>query len=537
LKQSLKKIHKKPHVHNNVGKRKSVAPPPKKQIVPSGKKHKFQKENFKHPTYCAICETYIWGLSKAGYHCTDCTFDAHRKCIAQAKKLYCDVSIMQRSTVYIKDADVKNTRWKSSTFTVWLSYGSKTSVFLNPMATLESVLERICQMRSMEFEEHIAEDINGRPLEKNTLLGDIPQGEITFTKKDLTMNFLRRRGQVSRNPIENIKKNDEDTILVKSLEQKVHIKETLEDEGMSENFTSAKEGDEESEIIKKKTPTKNGPRKKYKNIRMQYELGDTVGEGAFSVVKLGIDKSTGEKVAIKIIEKDESNKKLDPLIRREIKIMKDLDHENIVRLFGYDEDKTSFYVVMELVTGGELFEGIIQNRYYPEDEASPLVTQMLSAINYLHKQQIVHRDLKPENVLFTDKKQLNIKIADFGESKKCKSALKTYCGTPDYMAPEIIKGTPYGPEVDMWAIGIITYVLLCGYPTFDGKTELEVMANITAVNYEFPSPDWDYVSDDAKDFIDKILQANPHDRMTAEASLQHNWIVKKRLLSRILRRL
>jgi len=231
-----KKILKKPHVHNNVGKRKSVAPPPKKQIVPSGKKHKFQKENFKHPTYCAICETYIWGLSKAGYHCTDCTFDAHRKCIAQAKKLYCDVSIMQRSTVYIKDADVKNTRWKSSTFTVWLSYGSKTSVFLNPMATLESVLERICQMRSMEFEEHIAEDINGRPLEKNTLLGDIPQGEITFTKKDLTMNFLRRRGQVSRNPIENIKKNDEDTRLVKSLEQKVHIKETLEDEGMSENF-------------------------------------------------------------------------------------------------------------------------------------------------------------------------------------------------------------------------------------------------------------------------------------------------------------
>jgi len=230
-------------------------------------------------------------------------------------------------------------------------------------------------------------------------------------------------------------------------------------------------------------------------------------------------------------------KKLDPLIRREIKIMKDLDHENIVRLFGYDEDKTSFYVVMELVTGGELFEGIIQNRYYPEDEASPLVTQMLSAINYLHKQQIVHRDLKPENVLFTDKKQLNIKIADFGESKKCKSALKTYCGTPDYMAPEIIKGTPYGPEVDMWAIGIITYVLLCGYPTFDGKTELEVMANITAVNYEFPSPDWYYVSDDAKDFIDKILQANPHDRRTAEASLQHNWIVKKRLLSRILRRL
>jgi len=208
------------------------------------------------------------------------------------------------------------------------------------------------------------------------------------------------------------------------LEQKVHIKETLEDEGMSENFTSAKEGDEESEIIKKKTPTKNGPRKKYKNIRMQYELGDTVGEGAFSVVKLGIDKSTGEKVAIKIIEKDESNKKLDPLIRREIKIMKDLDHENIVRLFGYDEDKTSFYVVMELVTGGELFEGIIQNRYYPEDEASPLVTQMLSAINYLHKQQIVHRDLKPENVLFTDKKQLNIKIADFGESKKMQISLK-----------------------------------------------------------------------------------------------------------------
>jgi len=280
-------------------------------------------------------------------------------------------------------------------------------------------------------------------------------------------------------------------------------------------------------LYQEKKNTRSAPKKKPKNLRLQYNLGDIIGEGAFSVVKLGIDKFTGEKVAIKIIEKDESNKKMDSLIRREIKIMKDLDHDNIVRLYGYDEDKTSFYVVMELVTGGELFEGIIQNRYYPEEEASPLVGQMLGAVDYLHKHLVVHRDLKPENVLFTDKKQLAIKIADFGESKKCRNVLKTYCGTPDYMAPEIIKGTPYGLEVDMWAIGIITYVLLCGYPTFDGKNELEVMANITAVNYEFPSPDWDYVSDDAKDFIDKILQADPKDRMTAEAALQHIWITNK----------
>jgi len=182
---------------------------------------------------------------------------------------------------------------------------------------------------------------------------------------------------------------------------------------------------------------------------------------------------------------------------------------------------------MELAGGGELYDDVKNSGYYDENIAAPIIEQILRAVQYLHEHGIVHRDLKLENVLYKDIDTNLVKLADFGESKREKNRLKSFVGTPDYLAPEVIKGLKYGREVDMWAVGVITYVVLCGYPTFNGTNELEVFQNITLVNYEYQSPDWDYVSEEAKNFIDSLLLLEPKDRMTAPQALEHIWIVKK----------
>jgi len=181
---------------------------------------------------------------------------------------------------------------------------------------------------------------------------------------------------------------------------------------------------------------------------------------------------------------------------------------------------------MELVAGGELFDYIVDNRSIKEQEAACIIAQVCKAVEYMHKEGTVHRDLKPENLLFKDLDHKVIKIADFGESKCFKQGLlRTYCGTPDYMAPEIIKGEPYGPEVDLWAIGVITYVMLVGFPPFDGANDIEVFASILATRYDFPSPEWDHISLSAKKFIQSTITENPQHRLTASDCLQHPWII------------
>jgi len=146
----------------------------------------------------------------------------------------------------------------------------------------------------------------------------------------------------------------------------------------------------------------------------------------------------------------------------------------------------------------------------------------------MHKVGTAHRDLKPENLLFSSVEEKIIKIADFGESKSYREGtLCTYCGTPDYMAPEIIRGDNYGPEVDVWAIGVITYVMLAGFPPFDGENDVEVFASILSIKYDFPSPEWDRISSDAKEFIQAILVDKPEKRLTASQALAHPWLVKQ----------
>ncbi|XP_026532003.1 calcium/calmodulin-dependent protein kinase type 1B isoform X2 [Pseudonaja textilis] len=181
---------------------------------------------------------------------------------------------------------------------------------------------------------------------------------------------------------------------------------------------------------------------------------------------------------------------------------------------------------MQLVTGGELFDRIIERGYYTEKDASQLIRQVLEAVNYLHDLGIVHRDLKPENLLYaTPFEDAKIMITDFGLSKiEADGIMSTACGTPGYVAPEILEQKAYGKAVDSWALGVISYILLCGYPPFYDENDSELFNQILKAEYEFDSPYWDDISESAKDFIRHLLERDPEKRFTCEQALQHPWI-------------
>lgn len=180
------------------------------------------------------------------------------------------------------------------------------------------------------------------------------------------------------------------------------------------------------------------------------------------------------------------------------------------------------------IEGGELFYKIVDIGSFTEARASSIVKQILEGVKYLHEAGIAHRDLKPENILCKGSDDdMVIKIADFGLSKTFDegSHLTTACGTPDYAAPEVINmAGEYGKEVDLWAVGVITYVLLCGYAPFFSESQQELFDQISNADYTFPEEEWDSISDSAKDFIKKLLVVDPKERMTAEQALQHEWI-------------
>jgi len=196
----------------------------------------------------------------------------------------------------------------------------------------------------------------------------------------------------------------------------------------------------------------------------------------------------------------------------------------MVEIFETDD---YLFLVMELVTGGELFDKIVEKGCYTEKEAAVLVHKIVSAIDYLHDQNICHRDLKPENLLLkSPDKDTEVKIADFGLSKivNQKVMMQTACGTPGYVAPEVLNATGYAKEVDMWSIGVITYILLCGFPPFFGDTVPQLFEQIMRAEYDYPSDYWDDVSQTAKDFIDHLLVVDPEKRMTTKQALKHKWL-------------
>jgi len=254
---------------------------------------------------------------------------------------------------------------------------------------------------------------------------------------------------------------------------------------------------------------------------------EVLGEGYFAIVKKGVDKKTGAPVAIKIINKDLVEK--EETLRNEIEILSKVDHPNIVKMHAIFDTPEHLFIVMELMEGGELYQEIISRSTYSENEAVEIMRQLLSALVYLHDMNIAHRDLKLENLLLQKAGQLTVKLADFGLSKLFSGSgdMKTACGTPFYVAPDILLATDeegYGPPVDMWAVGILLYILLSGRLPFSGEEDQELYANIIECQLEWKSPQFDTVSDDAKDLISKLVTLEPTDRLTASQALQHRWI-------------
>merc|ERR1712137_1282576 len=258
----------------------------------------------------------------------------------------------------------------------------------------------------------------------------------------------------------------------------------------------------------------------------KYTVGEILGRGAFSSVKEVTSERSGRKYAVKIIDKKNVGQDMQRL-RTEIEILTRVKHPNIIALKEIIEDDNTLYIITELVTGGELFDKIVELGAYTESDAAELVIKMVSAIDYLHKKNIVHRDLKPENLLLKDDDDVSeIKLADFGLSKIVgnKVMMQTACGTPGYVAPEVLQASPYDKEVDLWSIGVITYILLCGFPPFYNEHLPILFESIMKAEYDYPEDYWDEISDTAKNFIDRLLVVEPSERMTAEQALQHPWL-------------
>mmetsp|Transcript_68247 Transcript_68247/g.172663 ORF Transcript_68247/g.172663 Transcript_68247/m.172663 type:complete len:536 (-) Transcript_68247:224-1831(-) len=254
-----------------------------------------------------------------------------------------------------------------------------------------------------------------------------------------------------------------------------------------------------------------------------------IGEGTYGSVVRGKHRVTNNVRAIKVISKGQlNNQKNMEKFKREIEIMKVMDHPNIIKLFETFEDQRNVYLAMELCSGGELFDRIIEAGHLTEREAAIVVQQILRAIFYMHDKCVSHRDLKPENFLFSTKDAIErsiLKIIDFGLSCTYKpgQVLSTRAGTPYYVAPQVLAGR-YDHMCDLWSVGVIMYILLCGYPPFYGRNDQEVLTKVKKGNYSFDDKDWARVSSDAKGLIRKLICFNPRDRFTAEQALNHAWI-------------
>lgn len=267
------------------------------------------------------------------------------------------------------------------------------------------------------------------------------------------------------------------------------------------------------------------------SIRDFYILGEEVGRGSFGVVRSAVNKTTKERVAVKIMAKSRDSKKIEiekNRVYHEVNIMKTLRHKNIVQQIDFFEDDRNYYSVLEFIEGGELFDRIAAKQFYNENDARNVVHDVLSAMQYCHSKNIAHRDLKPANLLVLSREDdSHVKIADFGLAKEydAHNILKTQCGTPAFVAPEIIsRESHYDSECDMWAIGVVTYVLLAGFLPFQDDNIRNLFKKIRKGEFTFPPDAFDAVSDSVKDFIRDLLVVDPKARLTAAQALDHAWM-------------
>uniref|UniRef100_W5ULY0 calcium/calmodulin-dependent protein kinase n=1 Tax=Ictalurus punctatus TaxID=7998 RepID=W5ULY0_ICTPU len=271
-----------------------------------------------------------------------------------------------------------------------------------------------------------------------------------------------------------------------------------------------------------------------------YQLYEELGKGAFSVVRRCVKKSTSQEFAAKIINTKKLTARDHQKLEREARICRLLKHPNIVRLHDSISEEGFHYLVFDLVTGGELFEDIVAREYYSEADASQCINQILESVNHIHQHDIVHRDLKPENLLLASKmKGAAVKLADFGlaiEVQGDQQAWFGFAGTPGYLSPEVLRKDPYGKPVDIWACGVILYILLVGYPPFWDEDQHKLYQQIKAGAYDFPSPEWDTVTPEAKNLINQMLTINPAKRITAEQALKHPWVCQRSTVASMMHR-
>ncbi len=259
------------------------------------------------------------------------------------------------------------------------------------------------------------------------------------------------------------------------------------------------------------------------DIFEDYTIIEEIGEGGCAKVYLAQKKDDMSEVAVKMIDKINVSDKEMSYIQNEILIMNNIDHPNVIKMLDCYETSENYFIVLEYMRGGELFERIIDKDHFSEQEAADVLKTLVDAINYCHSKGIIHRDLKPENILYeSEEEESLLKIADFGVSKIVNNSndlLSTVIGSGNYVAPEVLKGFKYTSKCDIYALGNIFYIILCGYPPFEENEKAKSKIN-------FPSPDWDDISGEAKDLIEKMMMLDPKKRASLKEMYEHEFFQK-----------
>jgi serine/threonine protein kinase len=268
-----------------------------------------------------------------------------------------------------------------------------------------------------------------------------------------------------------------------------------------------------------------------------YDLGQKIHKGSAGVVMKCFTKADNTPFAVKVIAR---SPKTDEGTLQEVSIMNQLDHPNLVKVVDFFEEEDNYYIVMELMAGGDVFDRILDMNNYTEKDARDLFMVLLESVEYMHKMGIAHRDIKPQNIFLESKdSHSRIKIGDFGFAKKVHTpkSLTSRCGTPSYVAPEILKNQPYDQSCDMWSVGVVLYVMLCGYTPFSDESQEKMFERIKLGDWKFDVEDWAHISKEAKDLITHLMDTNVDHRFTATQALRSRWITglsDKQLSSRNL---
>ncbi|XP_038617822.1 serine/threonine-protein kinase DCLK3 [Tachyglossus aculeatus] len=362
-----------------------------------------------------------------------------------------------------------------------------------------------------------------------------PEGSLRGRQKDVRSpprsepsGWLGREGWEPEKP--SVGRREEEEKMGKAKEKRgeagKRVTQGESEHGRADQRWESKAGTEgKSQGMEGKKPRPCGTRKA--DVERYYEIGRNIGDGNFAVVKECRHLVTKQAYAMKIIDKSKL-KGREGMVDSEIVIIQSLSHPNIVSLHEVYETGTKIYLILEYVQGGDLFDAILESVKFTEHDAALMLTDLCEALVHMHDKNIVHRDLKPENLLVQRNadKSTTLKLADFGLAKYVVKPIFTVCGTPTYVAPEILAEKGYGLEVDMWAAGVVLYILLCGFPPFRSqeRDQDQLFNIIQQGQFEFLSPYWDNISEAAKDLVSRLLVVDPQKRYSAHRVLQHPWI-------------